>query len=263
MRLGRAGAVAAWLWAGLVAGGCQCLVPVDDRADGGGDAGVTCDGGTDCRDAGTTDAGTVDAGPSDAGPVDAGTVDAGPSDAGPGDAGSRDGGCERAAQCTAGAQPTINWCVVLPPGAAFSCVANTCLWECPINGAKRTCGIDGGCLDCGDAGTDCPRLGNCGGPTGLLTTVVEPGSQCATWPGTTLPFTSVTIARTASAECRYLAFHDGGTPSLGEFWRLANGDYLAYFPDFGGWCTGRSAFTGAPRGIFNCPACQFVLVGFE
>ena len=117
------------------------------------------------------------------------------------------------------------------------------------------------CLECGDAGTTCPQTGNtCGSPM-ISTATVENGSSCTTWPGTTTPFTSVNLTRTASAQCRYLV--SGANQSLGELWRLEGGEYLAYFPGFGGWCTGRSAFTGVPRGIFNCPACQFVLEGFE
>lgn len=41
------------------------------------------------------------------------------------------------------------------------------------------------------------------------------------------------------------------------------GDFVAYLPELGGWCTGRSAFTGFPRSIFGCPKCQFGLGGFD
>lgn len=206
--------------------GCQCLVPVDEP-DAGHDAG---------RDAG----------------LDAGT-----------DAGLSDAGCTRAAQCTSGPQPTSNWCGTSPPGAGFSCVESTCLWECPLTSAGRTCTVDQAnyCLRCGDAGTTCPLSNNCAVPTTIGTATVEPGSACTTWPGTSTPFADVTLMRTASAQCRY--FVSGAGQSLGELWRLDDGEYLAYFPGFGGWCTGRSAFTGVPRAIFNCPACQFVLEGFE
>lgn len=110
-------------------------------------------------------------------------------------------------------------------------------------------------MRCGDAGTACPLTSNCGSPANMGTAQVEPGSLC---PGV---LSSVTLVRTASAQCRYLV--SGAGASLGDLWRLDDGEYLAWFPSLGGWCTGRSAFTGVPRGIFNCPACQFVLEGFE
>lgn len=128
----------------------------------------------------------------------------------------------------------------------------------------RTCGVNQGsyCLECGDAGTTCPTTGACGGIVGG-TAAVENGANCGgTWPNTTIPFTAVTIMRTASAQCRYLLSSDAGQ-TLGELWRLDDGSYLTYFPGLGGWCTGRSAFTGVPRSIFQCPACQFGLEGFE
>lgn len=218
------------LWLGTtlaLLSGCQCLVPVAEP-DAGPD--VVLDAG---RDAGT-------------------------------DAGLRsDGGCTRATECTAGTQPTNSWCATSPPDAGFSCVQSACLWECPLTSAGRTCTVDQGnyCLNCGDAGTACPLSGNCGGPSTTSTATVEPGSACTTWPGTSTPFIDVSLMRTASAQCRYLV--SGAGQNLGELWRLDDGEYLAYFPGFGGWCTGRSAFTGVPRGIFNCPACQFVLEGFE
>jgi hypothetical protein len=232
--------------------GCQCFVPVDDEPDGGSDA------GTPRPDAGR-DAG-LDAG-SDAG-FDAGSDAGSEVDAGR----PLDAGCARASQCTSGPQPTTNWCNGSQPDAGYSCIANTCLWECPVSSAGRTCIVDMGsyCLRCGDdAGTACPRSGTtaCGAPATMGSAMVESGSTCVTWPGSSVLFTDVTIMRTASAQCRYMVTGAGQT--LGEFWRLDDGEYLAYFPGFGGWCTGRSAFTGVPRGIFNCPSCQFVLAGFE
>ena len=232
-----------WIGALAVLSGCQCFLPVDEP-DGGVDAG---------HDAGVA---RLDAG------VDAG-ADAG-SDAGFADAGQPDSGCARATQCTAGPQPTSTWCSGARPDAGYSCIERTCLWECPLSSAARTCIVDQGsyCLRCGDdGGTACPLSGNCGAPMTTSAASVEPGSSCRTWPGSGILFTDVTIMRTASAQCRYTISGAGRT--LGEFWRLDDGEYLAFFPGFGGWCTGRSAFTGAPRGIFNCPSCQFLLMGFE
>ena len=81
--------------------------------------------------------------------------------------------------------------------------------------------------------------------------------------GTAIPFSEFSIFRTASALCHYAASQTGGGEQLGDLWRLSNNEYLAYFPSFGGWCTGRSADTGVPRGIFSCPLCQFLVEGFE
>jgi hypothetical protein len=217
-------AVGGWLVAVLVASGCNCFAPVEEvRPDSGVDAGF--DGGID---------------------------------------GGVDGGCARAIQCRQGPQPTSGWCGP-SPDAGFSCVERACVWECPLGGAGRTCGVNMGsyCLECGDAGTACPLSGTCGAPSTVGSASVEPGSTCTTWPGTGIPFTDVTLMRTASAQCRYMISQAAGAQGLGELWRLDDGSYLTYFPGFGGWCTGRSAFTGAPRSIFNCPKCQFVLLGFE
>lgn len=241
--------------------GCQCFVPVDEP-DASLDAGASCSRAADCP--GSEPA----CEPSVCGQCRAcrasrcelvsqfcPSADAGT------DAGT-DAGCTSAAQCTGSPGPGTQWCDTSPPDAGFSCVESTCLWECPLTPAGRTCTVDQGsyCLRCGDAGTTCPQTGNCGGSI-AFTATVEQGSSCTTWPGTTIPFTTVDLMRTASAQCRY--FVSGAQQTLGEVWRLETGEYLAYFPGLGGWCTGRSAFTGVPRGIFNCPACQFVLEGFE
>lgn len=209
----------------LTLAGCQCFVPVDEPDGGAPDAG--------------TDAGLPDAG------VDAGT-----------DAGSPgDGGCALASQCTGGPQPTSSWCNTTQPDAGFSCVQSKCVWECPLVTAGRTCTVNQGtyCLECGDAGTMCPETTSCTS-VGMMTATVESGAACTT-------FTDVNVMRGASAQCRY--FVNTNTSASGEIWRLPNGEYLAFFPSLGGWCTGRSAFTGAPRSIFNCPGCQFVLMGWE
>lgn len=253
--------------------GCQCLVPVDDLPDAGRslDGGwcrspAECAPGTDCSSGAAMarvatcrfgycgfyesvcprpDAGT-DGGQGDGGrPADGGALDAGP--------------CTAAAQCT-GSAPTSSWCA--GSDAGFSCIERKCVWECPLTNARRTCIVDGGyggCLVCG-AQTICPI--NCPGAGGY-NTVVESGSLCTVWPGTSIAFTNVTIMRTASAQCHYTAYQTAGAEQLGDIWRLSNDEYLAYFPSFGGWCTGRSAYTGAPRSIFNCPRCQFGLAGFE
>jgi len=214
--------------------GCQCFVPVDEP----------------------------DGGQADGGPPDSGRPDGG-SDAGRDAGASSDGGCERAPDCLDPAPATSNWCFTSPGDAGFSCVANECVYECPGSAVGRTCRVNQAtyCLECGDAGA-CPVTGACGGIVSG-SAAVENGANCGgTWPNTTIPFTAVTIMRTASAQCRYLVSGDAGQ-TLGELWRLDDGSYLTYFPGLGGWCTGRSAFTGVPRSIFQCPACQFGLVGFE
>lgn len=235
--------------------GCQCLVPVDDRRDAGGKSdGGGCSAASQCPQGGTCTGGAPFAQVAVCTNGVCGFVEAvcPTPDAGPGG----DGGCSAPAQCS-GTQPTTNWCAQTDAG--FSCVERKCLWECPQTGAGRTCVIDGGCLTCA-AQTVCPV--NCSG-TGNYATTVAAGAACTVWPGTTTPFTNVSVMRTASAQCHYTAFQTGGALQLGDIWRLSNGEYLTWFPAFGGWCTGRSAFTGMPRGIFNCPLCQFVLEGFE
>jgi hypothetical protein len=121
------------------------------------------------------------------------------------------------------------------------------------------------CVECGDAGTACPLTGTtaCGFPQTVGTATVESGATCTTWPQTGAPFADVSLMRGASADCSYLVDKPDGGESLGEIWKLEGGDYIANFPGFGGWCTGHSAFSGAPRGIVTCPLCSFVLFGFE
>lgn len=186
---------------------------------------------------------------------DAGQVDAGPADAGRDGGAITDGGCQRATDCLGPAPTTSSWCFTNPGDAGFSCLASRCVYECPMTGG-RACSVDQAsyCLQCGDAGTHCPAT--CTGGPNLTTASVENGANCG------FAFTEVTITRTASAQCRYLLTGDAGQ-NLGELWRLDDGSYLASFPGLGGWCTGRSAFTGLPRSLFQCPACQFGLVGFE
>ena len=233
MRARTLGLAVAWLLVG--AAGCQCLEPVSDVPDagrrpdgGGGGAGGGAGGGSG------------------------------------GGGGSADGGCSRAAQCGAGPRPTVGWCGS-GPDAGYSCIEDACVWECPMGGPGRSCSVNQAsyCLECGDAGTACPLTANCGAPTTSGSASVEPGGSCTTWPGTSAPLTAVTLMRTASAQCRFMVGAPDGGAGLGELWKLDDGEYVAYFPGLGGWCTGRPAFTGAPRAIFTCPACQFVLLGFE
>ena len=81
-------------------------------------------------------------------------------------------------------------------------------------------------------------------------------------PAVCFDLTELTFMRTASAQCRYFtSLPDAG--ALGEIWKLEDQQYAAYFPALGGWCTGRPAYTGAPRAIINCPSCRFVVMGFE
>jgi hypothetical protein len=121
------------------------------------------------------------------------------------------------------------------------------------------------CLECGDSGTVCPITGTtaCGIPQVSGSATIENGASCTQWPLSGDPFVGVSFMRGASAQCRYLVDNPDGGESLGEIWKLMGGDYLAYFPGFGGWCTGRSAFSGAPRGVVTCPLCSFTLLGFE
>jgi hypothetical protein len=227
-----------WLCALLAASGCQCFSPVDE--DAGVDASVNppFDSGVVTH---------VDAG-ADAGTFDAGTFDAGL----PGD-----GGCVALSDCFSRPIPTEAGCTTPPPDGGWSCIQNKCVWECPLE--VRVCTVDQGsyCLVCGsgDAGTTCPTTTNCN-TVGMTTATVERGASCT-------GFTDVTITRGASAQCRY--FVNTNTSASGEIWRMdfVGYEYIAYFPSLGGWCTGHSLSTGAPRSIINCPDCQFVLMGWE
>jgi hypothetical protein len=259
--------------------GCQCFVPTVE-SDGGIDGGMCfCASNADCPASGTCDFGAPFARiyrceqcvcrsfeavcpPPDAGtPGDAG-ADAG-ADAGVDAGAAFDGGvrpCVTASQCP-GQQPSTPWCA----DAGYSCIAGACVWECPSDGAGRTCSVspggDGGCLTCG-ATSQCPTI--CANATTYTATVEFESGGCSTWPGTSIPFTSLTFARSDPVRCCYSVYQTAGAQMLGELCRLDNVfDYIANFPGLGGWCTGRSAVTGAPRSIINCPACQFVVVGFE
>ena len=232
-------AFSAVLGVGLLIAGCQCLAPVEELD--GGEAGGSAAGGAGGGAAGGAAGGGLGGGASDG------------------------GGCTAAAQCSGAPAPPALCGVTFPP--RFGCIEGRCVLECPQTGAGRTCRVNMGsyCLECGDAGTLCPLTGTtaCGlpGPSGTVT--VDTGATCTTWPGTTAPFEAVLLMRGASAQCRYLVSRPDGGANLGELWKLDNLEYVAFFPGFGGWCTGRSAFTGAPRGIITCPDCWFGLEGFE
>lgn len=179
-------------------------------------------------------------------PVSEGTPDSG-SDAGS-DAGTRS--CESSACLSTGALGVCNGT------EGFSCVDDACVYECPDEGAGRVCEVNQAtyCLECGDAGTHCPL-------TGTSTCGFEPSGAAQVEAGS-CELTGLTFMRTASAQCRYLtSLPDAG--ALGEVWKLEDQQYLAYFPALGGWCTGRPAYTNAPRAIINCPACRFQVMGFE
>lgn len=174
------------------------------------------------------------------------------------DAGAMDAGFDGGATCAPAActeAAALNHC---NGTEGTSCIEHRCVTECPDEGAGRSCTVNQAtyCLECGgDGGTHCPMSGtaSCGFPQTQGTAQIE-ASSC--------DLTELSLMRTASAQCRYFTtLADGGV--LGEIWKLEDSEYLAYFPGLGGWCTGRSAYTGAPRAIINCPSCRFVVLGFE
>lgn len=172
--------------------------------------------------------------------------DAPPHDSGP--------ACNSAADCV-GTTLSSSWCGA---GAGYSCINGTCLWECPPAGrVGRTCAIDAnGCISCLGMAPQCPIECSDGN---IYEAEVE-GSSCV--PNSSIPFRDLTIVRATTTDCRYFAYSTDETRPLGNIWRF-NDEYLAYFPDYGGWCTARSAYSGAVRSIISCPSCQFTIVGFE
>lgn len=250
----------------LTFGGCQCLQPVDERDSGASDGGPRADGGcqnsTDCPKGGDCSGGApyawgyqcIDGACQ---PVEAVC---------PFDGGStRDAGaCNTPNDCR-GTPSSSRWCN--NHSAGFSCVEHACIWECPTTAPGRTCGIEqtNYCRHCGsngDGGVNCPLTGTtqCGDH---FPTITVEETSCSTWPDSGTPFTQVQFMRGASARCSWLVHNPDHTEVLGTVWRLDNYEFIAYFPGLGGWCVGRSAFTGVPRSLFSCPKCEFTLQGFD
>jgi hypothetical protein len=212
--------------------GCQC----DYRyPDGGGPGG--------------TDAGGADA----SGHSDGSTGDAGSADAGGPDGGGPDGGtatCATAGDCS-GPRDSVGFCS--KPG--WSCVASACLYECE---GRRTCNFTAsGCFVC-DNGAPACNASLCG-PTGASARVEMNTHGCDSYPGTTGLFNGQELQVKLLGGCaNQVALVNG--PVMGTFQELTDNELLADFAALGGRCTGGYLPTGALRVVFNCPACQFVVV---
>ena len=220
---------------------CQCLQPVDERADAGRDA------GRGASDAGPTDAGggTSDAGLPDAG---GGASDAGLPDAGRGDAGVA---CTTAADCTAPG-PVQQFC----GGLRAACVNNHCLLECPAPDAgQRTCQSNTTeCLTCDGATRQCAMCN-----ARVCTFTVDPvQGACAAPFDDVQPF----VVQPFSGRCGGGILRDGGVAGV---WvgSLGIGRILFDIPSLGGTCLGSPLFTQVPRTLISCPACTFVAEGCE
>jgi hypothetical protein len=210
---------------------CQCLQPVDDRADAG------------LRDAGSSDAGQDAGGPQ---------VDAGARDGGAVDAGDDGGiGCITAADCRA-PRPVQQFC----GGLASACVNNQCLLECPVPDAgQRTCQSDTPeCLRCDGATRQCSRCN-----ANVCTFTVDPvRGSCPAPFDDFQPF----VVQPFSGRCGGAIVRDGGVDGV---WvgALDLGRTLLDIPALGGTCLGSPLFTQIPRTLISCPACTFVAEGCE
>ena len=231
----------------VVAGACQCLVPVDEGVDAGNaDAGSSSDAGS------TSDAGAT----SDAGSQ----PDAGRSDGG----GGRDAGfdpdsgveCVGPADCR-GPIWSSPWCAGADAG--FSCVVGRCVSECQSE-AGRTCTPDAGldCLECTGGAPLCVadtcRRSAFGGVTvGALT--CRPGVTPLLRNGEELSFVPL---RGASCELSVT----GESRGLGQVTIDERGRHFWFIRELGGVCVGQSLPTGAIRSLVSCPSCTFSLEGF-
>lgn len=206
---------------------CQCLQPVDERADAGRDGGSASDAGL--GDGGASDAGTA---------VDAGRGDAGVE-------------CTTAADCTA-AGPMQQFC----GGLRSACVNNRCLLECPVPDAGlRTCQSDTTeCLTCNGATRQCAMC-----DARVCTFTVDPTRGTCPAPFDDFqPF----VVQPFSGRCGGGIVRDGGVAGV---WvgTLGIGRILLDIPALGGACLGSPLFTQVPRTLISCPACTFVAEGCE
>lgn len=207
---------------------CQCLQPVDERADAGRDAGSVFDAGA------RVDAGFV----ADAGARDAGSIDAGVE-------------CATAADCSA-TGPMQQFCGGLRP----VCVNNRCLLECPVPDAGlRTCRSDTtDCLTCDGATRQCSMC-----DARVCTFTVDPVRGMCPAPFDDFePF----LVQPFSGRCGGGVLRDGGVVGT---WvgSLSFGRILFDVPALGGTCLGSPLFTQVPRTLISCPACTFVAEGCE
>ncbi len=135
---------------------------------------------------------------------------------------------------------------------APSCVHQQCVEECPGSRRCDPTSTDAGvCLACGGQPFDCPT--RCGisqpGTVTLGDIHCLSGFDAGVFAGQT--------GWQSTTSCEY------PLGSLGTMTHLASGNSLAEFPALGGTCIGRNLFTGVPRTQWYCPACTFVMEGWD
>lgn len=145
-------------------------------------------------------------------------------------------------------------CAVVDAGAGClpSCIAESCVTECP---GTRSCEVldAGRCLACAGAEVRCAP-GSCPPRTHCTFTIEQ--SSC-----TGLLDDGVRGSVEVLADCRHVMTTDAGV--LGAWFELDTGEAIANVPRLGGYCIARDLFTGAPRTKFYCPFCSFVTLGCD
>ncbi|GEM_PF-3285007 len=165
----------------------------------------------------------------------------------------QDGGsCKYAVDCPA----TIGTTCFFSTASAFpSCVQNRCIEECP---APRTCSlvpVDGGsCLKCIGQLADCPA--QCDQVSPPMNVTIR-DVQCTPGFDAGVLTQALSWQSTSPASCRY------DLAPLGSMTHLASGNSVADFPALGGICVGRNLVTGLLRTQWSCPACSFVMEGWD
>ena len=167
-----------------------------------------------------------------------------------------DGGaaCLLAADCS-GSKPSVPWCSQPDAGSSFSCVNQSCLWECQ---GGRVCSLqwDGGCLECTiPQSHGCTGIG-CFNPSGTATVESATCANPVVAPPT--PFVNTSLTFGPLGDCRSEVAIAAGAP-IGEITQLSTGDIIGDFPSMGGLCTGRILPTNLTRMLINCPSCQFTV----
>ena len=199
---------------------CHCLQPVEELREDGG-AGGGSGGGSAGGAAGGSAGGAAGGAPGD-------------------------GGCTAASQCP-GPGPAMHHCG-FAMDAGFSCVDQTCLFEC-FSG--RTCDTraDAGCLTCGAVRACAPGTG-CGF-SAAASVLSHNGCPAA------LPM-DLQLAPLPGA-CGWVVTSSTGG-DFGTLYRLDDGTLLAHFPSLGGTCTGFSQGQQVERWLLSCPACQLEML---
>ncbi len=162
------------------------------------------------------------------------------------------GQCKYATECSS----VISATCAFGTGAvtAPSCIHRQCVEECP---GARICEVSatdaGVCLNCGGMPNDCAaRCGQTQPGTVVIGDIhCKPGFDAGTLSAQT------GWQPTIPASCEYQL----GT--LGRMTHLTSSHSVADFPELGGTCVGRNLFTGVQRTQWYCPACTFVMEGWD